>query len=103
MITVANSRQFGSNLTINPEGNWSDGQFEVTIIKNFPKREVLKFFWRLLTKNVQFSPHRIILKCTKASISCRKPRTLQYDGEVAGKVKEVDFSIARQNLQVILP
>lgn len=103
MITVANSRQFGSSLTINPEGNWADGQFEVVIIKPFPKREALKLFWRLLSRKIRFSSNSIILKCSRAHISCKRRRTLQYDGEVAGKVKEVSFSIAHQNLHIIVP
>lgn len=103
MITIANSRQFGSRLTINPDGDWSDGQFEITIIKTFPKRAALKLFWRLLTKKIKYSPNSVILKCSRAKINCRNARTLQYDGEVAGKFKEVNVSIAHKNLQIITP
>jgi diacylglycerol kinase (ATP) len=103
MITIANSRQFGSNLTINPDGNWADGKFEIVIIRRFPRSQVLRFFWRLLTKKIKFSPYSIILQCTRAKIRCRSERTLQYDGEVAGKVKEVSIGVAPQNLHIIVP
>lgn len=103
MVTVANSNQFGSNLTINPDGNWSDGKFEMIIIKPFPKKQALMVFWRLLTKKITFSPYCIVLKCTRARVRCQKKRSLQYDGEIAKKVKEVDFKIHHQNLKIIVP
>lgn len=103
MVTVANSNQFGSNLTINPEGNWSDGKFEIIIIKRFPKKQALMIFWRLLNKRIQFSPHCLIIKCTKAKVRCAKKRTLQYDGEIARKLKEVSFQIKHRNLRIITP
>lgn len=103
MITVANSNQYGSNLTINPDGNWSDGKFELIIIKRFPKKQAFALFFRLLTKKIKFSPHCIIIPCTQASIRCEKKKTLQYDGEIAGKVREVQFSITHKNLRILLP
>jgi diacylglycerol kinase (ATP) len=104
MITAANSNQFGSNLTINPDGKCNDGKFEVIIIKRFPKKQALAVFWRLLTKKIKFSPHCIILKCTHATVRCAKKKSLQYDGEVAKrKVKEVDFSLQHKNLRIIIP
>lgn len=103
MITVANSNQFGSNLTINPDGNCSDGKFEVIIIKRFPKKQALAVFWRLLSKKIKFSPYCIILKCTRATVRCAKKRSLQYDGEIARKVREVNFKIKHQNLRIIIP
>lgn len=103
MITIANSNQFGSNLTINPDGNWSDGQFEVIIIKRFPKKEAFMLFFRLLTKQIKFSPHCIILKCTRAKVICEKKKTLQYDGEIGKRIREANFSIQHKNLKIIVP
>ena len=103
MITVANSNQYGSNLTINPDGHWGDGRFEVIIIKRFAKKEALRIFYRLLAKNIKFSPHCIIISCTKATVYCEKKKTLQYDGELGRKVRKVEFSIKPGHLQVIVP
>lgn len=103
MITVANSNQFGSNLTINPDGHWGDGKFEVIIIKRFPRKEAFRIFLRLLTKRIKFSPHCVIFQCTRATVRCEKRKTLQYDGELAMKVKKVEFSIQPSNLQIVVP
>lgn len=103
MVTVANSNQYGSNLTINPGGHWGDSKFEVIIIKRFPKKEAFRIFYRLVTKKINFSPHCIIIECTKATVFCEKKKTLQYDGEFAKKVKKVDFIIQPASLQIIIP
>lgn len=103
MITVANSNQFGSNLTINPGGAVDDGIFEVIIIKKFPRKKALRLFLHLLFKRINFSPYCIILKCRKAKISCKKKKTLQYDGEIADEVQHVEVEIRPRNLKVIIP
>lgn len=103
MITVANSNQFGSNLTINPGGVCDDGIFEVIIIKKFPRKKALRLFLQLLFKRINFSPYCIILKVRKAEISCRKKKTLQYDGEIADEVQKVKIKIHPQNLKVLVP
>lgn len=103
MVTVANSNQFGSNLTINPDGHWGDGRFEVIIIKPFTKIQAIRIFWRLLTRRIKFSPYFTIISCTKAHIKCEKRKTLQYDGEIAEKIREVNFKIKPGALRMIVP
>ena len=103
MVTIANSNQFGSNLTINPDGKYDDGEFEVIIIKRFPKKEAVKLFFRLITKRIKFSPHCVIIKCSKATISCEKKKTLQYDGELGKKTKEIKVKMKPGSLLAIAP
>lgn len=103
MITVANSNQFGSNLTINPMGKCNDGLFEVIIIKRFPRKQALKLFLQLLFKRIIFSPHCLTIQCKEAEIICRKKKVLQYDGEIAGEVKKIKIKIHPHSLNVIVP
>lgn len=103
MITVANSNKYGSSLTINPDGHWGDGTFEIIIIKQFKKKEVLRIIYRLITKKIKLSPHCHIIACKKATIYCEKKKTLQYDGEFAKKVRKVEIEILPGSLHVIVP
>lgn len=103
MITIANSNQFGSNLTINPNGACDDGFFEVIIIKRFPRKKALGLFFRMLFKRIDFSPYCVILKCREAEIICEKRKTLQFDGEIAGKVKSFKIKINPASLKVLVP
>lgn len=103
MVTVANSNQFGSNLTINPNGKCNDGLFEVIIIKRFPRKQALKLFLQLVFKRITFSPHCLTIQCKKAEIICTKKKTLQYDGEIVAGVQRVKISIMPRSLHVIVP
>lgn len=103
MITIANSNQFGSNLTINPNGKYDDGIFEVIIIKRFPRLESFRIFFHLLFKRINFSPYCIILKCKEAEIVCRREKTIQYDGELGGKYKKVKIKINPKSIKVLVP
>ncbi|MDQ3393981.1 MAG: diacylglycerol kinase family lipid kinase [Bacteroidota bacterium] len=103
MITIANSNQFGTNLTINPNGKYDDGKFEVIIIKRFPRIESFRLFFQLLLKRIDFSPYCIILKCKEAVIKCSQNKTIQYDGEIGGEYKEINVKIHPNNLKVIVP
>ena len=101
MITVANSRQYGSNLTINPEGNFNDGKFEIVIIKRFPQRKIFAIFWKLLRKKINISPYSKVISCSEATIRTRKNKTLQADGEIIGRVNQVDIRIQKKNLRIV--
>jgi diacylglycerol kinase (ATP) len=103
MITVANSNQFGSNITINPEGKLDDGLFEVIIIKRFPRSKIVGIFLRMLTKRINFSPYCVIMKCTRAIITTKRKKTLQYDGEIAENITEVNIKINPKQLKVLVP
>lgn len=103
MITIANSNQFGSNLTINPDGKVDDGEFEIIIIRRFPRKKTLGILFRLITKRINFSPYTRILKANKATIQTKKNKTLQYDGEIYGRVNKVEVKINPASLKVIVP
>jgi len=103
MITVANSNQFGSNLTINPNGDYDDGEFEIIIIRRFPRRKILAIMWRLITKKINFSPYTRVIKCKNATITTKKNKTLQADGEILGRVNQVNIKIHHRNLKVVIP
>ena len=103
MITTANSNQFGSNLTINPEGKYDDGEFEVIIIKRFPRKRILSIMYRLITKKINFSPYTTTLKCKEAEIKTKKRKTLQFDGEIYGRVTKINIKINHHGLKVIVP
>jgi diacylglycerol kinase (ATP) len=103
MITVANSNQFGSNLTINPDGRLDDGVFEIIIIKRFPRKEIMGILFRLLTNKINFSPYSLVLKAKQAVVSTKKKKTLQYDGEIYGKIQKAEIRIFPGSLKVLIP
>ncbi|HEX9955690.1 MAG TPA: diacylglycerol kinase family protein, partial [Fibrella sp.] len=46
MIVLANARMYGTGAVINPDGDLSDGRFEVVIFRRLAFWALLKLFWR---------------------------------------------------------
>ncbi|GAA4400821.1 diacylglycerol kinase family lipid kinase [Nibrella viscosa] len=100
MVALANARMYGTGAVINPEGDVSDGYFEVIIIRQFSWPEFLKMFWRYRP----FDPKKIeVFHAKSLTIETRKRAYFQIDGEYRGLIKRLDARILPGQLQVMLP
>ena len=100
MVALANARTYGTGAVINPEGDPSDGIFEVIIIRRLSFASLLK----MLFKPGIFNPKKIeIIPCTSVEIITGRPMHFQVDGEYLGKVMKVEGEIAKGVVKMILP
>lgn len=100
MIVLANARMYGTGACINPDGNLTDGMFEVVILRKLSIPELLK----MLFQHRPFDPAKTeIIQASQVSISTRKRAHFQIDGEYLGKTKNVSASILPRALKVIIP
>nr|WP_256439343.1 hypothetical protein [Pedobacter sp. SYSU D00823] len=102
-LTFANASKYGTGAVINPLGKVDDGQFELVIIKPFPRIKLLSIAWKMFTGKLNTSEYAEVLTCKKAKIRTSKRTTLQIDGEVIGKLKEFEMEILPHALPVIVP
>ncbi len=102
-LTFANSSKYGTGAVINPVGKIDDGKFELCIVKPFPKHQLISIAWKMFANKLQTSAYFEVISCEKAFIRSSKKTTLQIDGEIIGKVKEIDIHIIKHALQVIVP
>lgn len=102
-ITFANASQYGTGAVINPEGKLDDGKFELVIVKPFPRIKLLSIAWKMFTSRLHTSDYVEIISCTKALVISNKKTTLQIDGEIIGKVKEIRLESLPKALWVIVP
>lgn len=102
-ITFANASQYGTGAVINPEGKLDDGKFELVIVKPFPRIKLLSIAWKMFTRRLHTSDYVEIISCTKALVISNKKTTLQIDGEIIGKVKEIRLESLPKALWVIVP
>ncbi len=100
MVVLANARKYGTGAVINPDGDLSDGMFEVVVVKKLAISELIKMMfhkWR-------FNPNKVEVFHTRhASISTKHTVHFQIDGEYIGKVRKVDAVIETRKLKLILP
>jgi YegS/Rv2252/BmrU family lipid kinase len=100
MVVLANARKYGTGGNINPDGDVSDGFFEVVIMRKINLPEILK---GILT-NRSFHPDKIeVLKTTRVEMSTLKKAYFQVDGEYRGRVSKVEAEILPGAITVMLP
>ena len=100
MVVIANGTQYGTGVTINPEGSLDDAQFEVVIIKKISVGEIIKMRFT----HRPYHPAKTELLQTKSlKISSRRRVHFQVDGEYRGKVNTIKAEIIPSALQILVP
>ncbi|MVM28634.1 diacylglycerol kinase family lipid kinase [Spirosoma sp. HMF4905] len=100
MIVLANARMYGTGAVINPDGDVSDGKFEVIIFRRLSIGEILKLFWRFQP----FDPKKIeIIPATSVSIETHRKAYFQVDGEYRGQITTLKANIRPGALTIRVP
>jgi diacylglycerol kinase family enzyme len=102
-LTFANASKYGTGAVINPLGKLDDGKFEIVIIKPFAKIHLVSISWKMFLGTLQTSEFVEVISCSDALVKTSKRTTLQVDGEVIGKVKEIQISVLPGALTVLVP
>lgn len=103
MVTIANANMFGSNATINPDGEIDDGLFEVCILEEFPKVAGLNILYQMYRTNINDSLYSKVFKCRRATIHNVDKELMQIDGEPMEAADTLEVTILPKSLKVILP
>jgi diacylglycerol kinase (ATP) len=100
MIVIANARKYGTGANINPDGDVSDGLFEVVVVRKLNLIEIFK----AIATNKSFHRDRIeIFKTASATIQTVKKTSFQVDGEYRGRTTEITAKILPGALTVMMP
>ena len=100
MIVLANARMYGTGAIINPDGNLSDGQFEVVIFRRLRVWEILKLFWRYQpfdARNIEIIP------ATSVTIETQRRAYFQIDGEYRGQITKISARIRPGAITMLVP
>jgi len=101
MIVIANTKRYGTGVTINPIGIMDDGKFEVIILKNLD----LLFIGKILAGKIKLegSENVEIVSTQQALITTNIPVCFQIDGEYCGEVDRLDVRILHKQMKVAIP
>ena len=100
MIVIANARCYGTGASINPQGEVSDGKFEVVIVRRLKLFELIK----MLVSHMPFKAENIeVLSTEQVTISTRRMNHFQVDGEYMGKKNKIRAKILPSSLTIVLP
>ncbi len=98
MTVIANARKYGTGAEVNPQGNLSDGKFEICVIKEMSWLRMLDLFFEFGEKD-----HELIERWQLKEVRIRalKEVPFQIDGEFMGDLKEIKAQINPESLYVI--
>lgn len=103
MVVFANASQYGTGAVVNPEGCIYDRKFEVCIFKPYPWYAIFRLAYDFFTRGMKRSPYVRIFSTQHIVVRSRKPVPLQIDGEVIGDFDEVQVSVDKDQLPIIVP
>lgn len=100
MVVIANSKKYGTGVTINPAGVMDDGLFEIVVLKSFS----LGVFSRIVMGDMPLDTGDVaIITAASARLSTDIPVHFQIDGEYCGEVSELEVRIMPQQMRLAVP
>lgn len=100
IVVMANATKYGSGAAINPIGKLDDDLFEVVAVKKISFLELFK----MAVSHAPFDEEKTEVFQTKTlSVKTTKNVHFQVDGEYLGKLKEVNASLLKDALEIIVP
>lgn len=103
IITVANGKQFGYNFQIAPDANWTDGLFDVVIVRDFPRILGGLIVVRAMNGTITNSPYVKHYRAKEVVISHPQLRLMQTDGDAHDCENKIRFTIKKGLQKVIVP
>ena len=101
-VSVANGKFFGGGMQIAPNARIDDGFFDITVIGDVTKFDVIKNVRKLYSGDLIEHPEVRYFKSKKVTIESEEEVLLDLDGELPGKAP-VSFEMLPSILNVIVP
>ena len=100
IIVIANSKRYGTGVTINPNGVMNDGKFELVILKSLD----IFLLGKIITGNMPIDSDDIVIISTdKATIKTDYPVNFQIDGEYCGAQTNLEIHILHKQMKIAIP
>ena len=101
-VVVANGPYFGGGMKICPDADAADGRFDVLLIGDLTKRDLLLTLPKTFRGKHLPHPKAELLRGTEVSVDAPEALPLQLDGEQPGTTP-VRFELVREALRVRVP
>lgn len=102
LVAVGNAQYFGGGLRVTPDADVNDGLFDVCIVGETSKLELLRVLPRVREGKHLGHPAIQMHRAARVSIVGDSALAAQADGEIVGNLPAV-FSIASAKMKAILP
>ncbi len=103
IVCVANCKQFGYNFQIAPDASWTDGLFDLIIIRKFPKLLGGMLVYRAMNGTLTKSPYVDHYRGKDITIFHPELRLMQTDGDAHACENKIRFTIKPAAQKIIIP
>jgi len=103
LVSVANTRQWGSGARIAPAALMDDERLDLVIVPALPPAVVLANAWRLFAGSIGGWRAVETQQVRSATIRCSPPAAVHVDGEPAGRLGSIDIRVIPAALRVRAP
>lgn len=101
MISIANTRQFGSNALISPQSTPTDRKYEMVLVSPIPIWKIPDFVIRLFNGSLKPSKYVQFVTCKNETILTTSKKKFHIDGEPLKLKSPVKIQINAGKLNVI--
>jgi YegS/Rv2252/BmrU family lipid kinase len=103
LIACGNASQYGNNAYIAPQAELTDGLLDVTILEPFTVLDVPSLAFQLFNKTIDRNSRIKTFRCRSLHIHRTQEGAAHYDGDPMRMGKDIDVSVVRKGLKVIIP
>ncbi|GAA4823956.1 diacylglycerol/lipid kinase family protein [Algivirga pacifica] len=103
MLAIANAQKYGTGVIINPKGKFSDGKFELCILKDKSINTIMSAGLTIFSPELFRNESMEVISCEKASIKLKEKYMFQIDGEVIGEVDHITAEPVHNAIEVFVP
>lgn len=102
LISCANASQYGNNAYIAPQASMSDGLLDVIIMEPFDIIEAPQISIDMFNKTLDKNSKIKTFKCKSLTIKREKEGPIHYDGDPVITGKEINVTIQKQGIKMIV-
>lgn len=100
-IFIMNINYTGGGLHINPGGELDDGQFDIIVVKDISKLDLLYHLPRVYWKDLPDHPKVEVCRARSISVKSEKALPKMYDGDVMGRTP-LEVEVLPEELSVLV-
>ena len=103
MLSVANGRRYGGGFYVTPQAEVDDGQFDVCLVEQVSRIEMLKLLLLFMKGTQATNPHVQMMRAKRVIVRCDEGYAVHADGEIfATSAKSLTVELLPQRLKVIV-
>jgi len=103
MVSVANAEQLGYNFKLAPHASLTDGVLDLVVIRKIPKLMMSNIIWHAVTGTMHKSRYVTTMTGKEFKIKHPKLRIMQTDGDSFECANEVDITLKKGALPIMVP